>query len=76
MCSPEYSRQSIGWRELCRLKARAITSWGGDRKHGKIRATSDSVFLKVRSQAGKRVVYEFKAIRPHIYAREFKGFEE
>lgn len=49
--------------------------WGA-RKFGKIRGTSESVFLKIQGYQGKKVVYQVKAIRPGLYAREVAGFEE
>jgi predicted nuclease of predicted toxin-antitoxin system len=52
-----------------------LTSWGGGHHHGKIRSTAESLYLKFLAGAGKQGVYEFKAIRPHLYAREHQGFE-
>jgi predicted nuclease of predicted toxin-antitoxin system len=51
-----------------------LKSWGGGHRHGKIRATAESVYLKFLPAVGKQAVYEFKAIRPYIYAREYRGF--
>jgi predicted nuclease of predicted toxin-antitoxin system len=52
-----------------------LKSWGGGHGHGKIRATAESVYLKFLPAVGKQAVYEFKAIRPYIYAREYRGFD-
>jgi predicted nuclease of predicted toxin-antitoxin system len=52
-----------------------LKSWGGGHAHGKIRATSESLYLKFLPAVGKQAIYEFKAIRPHVYAREYRGFE-
>ena len=51
-----------------------LKSWGGGHRHGKIRATAESVYLKFLPAVGKQAMYEFKAIRPYIYAREYRGF--
>lgn len=48
----------------------------GTRKSGKIRGTSDSLFLKIQGHEGKNAAYEIKAIRPGLYAREVTRFEE
>jgi predicted nuclease of predicted toxin-antitoxin system len=47
-----------------------LESWGGAQRYGKIRSTSESVYLKLLNKAATRRIYEFKAIRPYIYARE------
>lgn len=52
-----------------------LKSWGGGHRHGKIRSTTESVYLKFLKETGKRGVYEFKAIRPYLYAREYQGFD-
>jgi hypothetical protein len=52
-----------------------LKSWGGGHRHGKVRATSESVYVKFLTAAGKQGVYEFKAIRPYIYAREYQGLD-
>jgi predicted nuclease of predicted toxin-antitoxin system len=52
-----------------------LKSWGGGQRHGKVRSTGESVYVKFRQEAGGRGVYEFKAIRPYIYAREYEGFD-
>jgi len=52
-----------------------LKSWGGGHRHGKIRSTADSVYLKFLTEAGRPGVYEFKAIRPYLYAREYQGFD-
>jgi len=49
--------------------------WGGSHRHGKIRSTAESVYLKFLTVAGKQGMYEFKAIRPYLYAREYQGFD-
>ena len=51
-----------------------LKSMGGGMSHGKIRASSDSVYWKGTSSWTKKFVYEIKAIRPWIYAREVEGF--
>lgn len=51
-----------------------LKSWGGGHSHGKIRTTAESVYLKFLNDPGSQAVYEFKAIRPYIYAREYRGF--
>jgi predicted nuclease of predicted toxin-antitoxin system len=51
-----------------------LKSWGGGHDHGKIRMTAESVYLKFLNDPGKQAIYEFKAIRPYIYAREYRGF--
>jgi predicted nuclease of predicted toxin-antitoxin system len=52
-----------------------LQSWGGGQRHGKIRSTAESVYLKFRQKAGRRGVYEYKAMQPYIYAREYEGFD-
>jgi len=52
-----------------------LKSWGGGVRHGKIRSTAESVYIKFLTDLGKRAVYEFRAIRPYIYAREYRGFD-
>ena len=52
-----------------------LRSWGGGHRYGKIRSTAESVYLRFLKDAATRAVYEFKAIRPHVYAREYQGFE-
>jgi len=52
-----------------------LKSWGGGHRHGKIRSTADSVYLKFLTDAGRPAVYEFKAIRPYVYARECRAFD-
>lgn len=52
-----------------------LKSWGGGHRHGKIRSTASSVYLKFLTEAGRQAVYEFKAIRPYLYAREYQGFD-
>lgn len=52
-----------------------LKSWGGGHRHGKIRSTASSVYLKFLTVAGRPAVYEFKAIRPYLYAREYQGFD-
>jgi predicted nuclease of predicted toxin-antitoxin system len=63
--SDERIANTIGFEMLVIL----LKSWGGGRDHGKIRMTAESVYLKFLSDAGKQAIYEFKAIRPYIYAR-------
>lgn len=53
-----------------------LKSWGGTNWYGKVRATSESVYLKFHGNDGKNRAYEFKFIGPHLYAREISGFEE
>lgn len=53
-----------------------IRSWGSTRWYGKVRATSESVFLKFHGNDGKNRAYEFKIISPTFYAREIGKFEE
>jgi predicted nuclease of predicted toxin-antitoxin system len=52
-----------------------MKSWGGGHQHGKVRVTAESVYLKFLADGGRRQVYEFRAIRPYIYAREYQGFD-
>jgi predicted nuclease of predicted toxin-antitoxin system len=52
-----------------------LKSWGGGHRHGKIRATTESVYVKFLQATGRRGVYEFRAIRPYLYAREYEGFD-
>lgn len=52
-----------------------IRSWGSTRWYGKVRATSESVFLKFHGNDGKNRAYEFKIISPNFYAREIGEFE-
>lgn len=52
-----------------------LKSWGGGHRHGKVRSTAESVYVKFQQDSGERGIYEFKAIRPYIYAREYNGFE-
>lgn len=52
-----------------------IRSWGSTRWHGKVRATSESLFLKFHGNDGRNRAYEFKIIRPNLYAREIEGDE-
>ena len=48
---------------------------GGGVRHGKIGSTAESVYMKFLKDTGKPAVYEFRAIRPYIYAREYRGFD-
>ena len=63
--------QSNGFELLVVL----LKSWGGGHANGKIRATAESIYLRFLRDSGKPAMYEFKAIRPNIYAREYSGFE-
>lgn len=53
-----------------------LKSWGSTRWHGKVRTTSESVYLKFHGNDGKNREYEFKAMQPHLYARQISGFDE
>jgi predicted nuclease of predicted toxin-antitoxin system len=66
----EHIAETNGFKLLLVL----LKSWGGGHGHGKIRATTESVYLKFLNDRGKQAAYEFKAIRPYIYAREHRGF--
>lgn len=52
-----------------------LKSWGGGYRHGKIRVTAESVYVKFLTDESKQAMYEFRAIRPYLYAREYKGFD-
>lgn len=52
-----------------------LKSWGRGIGHGKVRSTTESVYVRFLTDASRRAVYEFKAIRPYIYAREYQGFD-
>jgi hypothetical protein len=62
--------ESIGFEMLVVL----LKSWGGGQLYGKIRVTSASMYRKLPDDSGRQVIYEFKAIQPYIYAREYQGF--
>ena len=53
-----------------------IKTWGSINWYGKVRTTSENVYLKFNGNDGKNRTYQFKAIRPHLYAREISGFDE
>lgn len=48
--------------------------WGSTRWYGKVRTTSESVYLKFHGNDGKNRAYEFKAIGSRFYAREISSF--
>jgi len=53
-----------------------IKTWGSTNWYGKVRTTSENVYLRFHGSDGKNRTYQFKAMRPHLYAREFGGFDE
>lgn len=52
-----------------------LKSWGSTNWYGKVRTTSESVYLKFHGNDGKNRAYEFKAMKPNLYAREISGLD-
>lgn len=68
--------ESIGGTMGFALLILLIRVWGSTNWYGKVRTTSENIYLKFHGADGKNRTYQFKAMRPHLYAREFSGFDE
>ena len=68
--------ERIGRTEGFDLLCGFLTSYGGGWDRRKFRATSASVYMKGISFENKKYVYEIRALRGGVYAREVEGFED